>query len=305
MRIVSCAVSMWWLLSALLSPILYAAANILDEFLANRRLPNLPALLFYASLFNLAELPIIFLIDPLVIPSPFLCAVIVFLGLANFLYLYPYYRALQVTDTSVVISLFSLSNIFIPLLSFLVVGERLGVWQYVGFTVIIVASTLLTFEPKKFRPGSALGLMLFSSFMVTAQGIGFKYVFEQGVSWGTALGGQAFFAFVCVLPMLAFQGMRQKIADGYKMFRKSLPLFVLEEVVSLGAGAAATYAIMLVPLTIEKTVESFQPVFVLIFALMFAPFFPKVFKEQTDPKHLPKKIFFFLIMGFGVWLMAS
>jgi hypothetical protein len=75
--------------------------------------------------------------------------------------------------------------------------------------------------------------------------------------------------------------------------------------VAFGAAAAATYAIMLVPLTFEKTVESFQPLFVLILALIFSRFFPRIFKENIGRAQLVKKFILFAVMGFGIWLMAG
>ncbi|MFA5946129.1 MAG: DMT family transporter [Patescibacteria group bacterium] len=296
---------MWWILVALFSPLLYGAANIVDEFVANRRLKSLSAFLFYSSTFNLLVLPFVLLWSPPVLPSPFLCGIIVLLGLLNFLYVYPYYRSLQEVDTSVVASLFSLSNIFIPIFSYLLVAERLGAWQYAGFVVIILASTLLTFNLKKFRVDGVLPLMLFSSAMVTAESIGFKYLFEHGVSWGTAFGGQLFFSFLFVLPLLFFPVVRHGIRASWGMFHRSVPLFALEELLTFGGAVASTYAMSLAPLTLEKTVEAFQPFFVLILALVFSRWFPRLFKEHTDRKNLMKKMFFFIIMGFGIWLMAS
>jgi drug/metabolite transporter (DMT)-like permease len=295
---------MWWILIALLSPLLYASTNIIDGFLANRRMPDIFALLFYASLFNLVFLPVIFLIDPFVLPSPWLCFVMLLIGAANVLYLYPYYRSLQTTDTSIVISLFSLANIMVPLGAYLFLGERLSPWQYAGFATIVLASTLLTFDPKKFRLTPAFGLMLAVSLLVTLQSMGFKYLFNEGMGWGTALGGTSLSAFICAVPLLFVPRIRKRIIDGWEVFRGSLPLFAFEEAVAFGASAAATYAIMLVPLTLEKTVEAFQPVFVLAFALVFARFFPRWFKEKIDRSSLAKKTVLFVVMGIGIWLMS-
>jgi drug/metabolite transporter (DMT)-like permease len=294
-----------WIFVALLNPLFYGTANIVDGFLANRRLTSIPALLFYSALFNLFVLPIVLFIDTPVFPSVTLCILIALLGLTNFLYVYPYYRSLQKTDTSVVVSLFSLANIFIPIFSYIFVGERLALWQYAGFVTIIVASTLLTFNLKKFRLDGAFGLMLFSSLMVTLEAVGFKYLFEHGVTWGTAMAGQLFVSFLCVLPLLLVPSTKKAIKENWSTFRKSFPLFSLEELLTFGGTAAATYAMTLTPLTLEKTVEAFQPLFVLLLALLFSRWQPTFFKEQTDRRQLFKKLACFALMGFGIWLMAG
>lgn len=64
-------------------------------------------------------------------------------------YLYPYYKAMKVIDTSIVSALFSLGQITIPIMTYLFLDERLRESQYAGFLLIIAASIVLSINDFK------------------------------------------------------------------------------------------------------------------------------------------------------------
>lgn len=74
-----------------------------------------------------------------------LCAV----GFLDIVYLYPYYTAMKVIDTSIVAALFSLGQITIPVMTYLWLDERLSLTQYIGFAIIIMSSIALSIKGTK------------------------------------------------------------------------------------------------------------------------------------------------------------
>lgn len=295
---------MFWIFIALLNPLFHSGACLVDSLLANKRLSSIWAVVFYVSLFNLLLIPITVLLDTPQTTTLTNTLLILLLGCTNFLYLFPYYRSLQHADTSIVASLFSLSQLFIPFFAYLFVGESLTTQQYAGFAIIVLASFLLTYDPRQARFNRSLMYMSISSIAVVAEAIIFKYLFEHGVNWGTAVAGQSFSAFLWTLPLLLVSTTSVRIRKEWRLFRSSLPLFALGEVLTFAGTAAGTYAISLTPLTFEKSVESFQPLFILGIALIFKWKYPDFFREAVDGGSLKKKLFFFLIMLIGALFMA-
>jgi drug/metabolite transporter (DMT)-like permease len=226
------------------------------------------------------------------------------LGFANVFYLFPYYRSLQETDTSVVVSLFSLCRIMIPVFAYLFVGEVLTVSQYVGFSIVAIASTALTFEPGRFRFNPSFIYMVLASLIIVIESVLYKAVFESGLNWGTALAGQNLISCLLAASLLAFPSSRRNIVSEWYAFKKSVPLFLAEESSTFLATAVGVFIISLVPLTFEKTVEAFSPIFVLLLSILFVRRYPEIFKEMINKRALIKKASLFLVMLFGVWLMV-
>ncbi len=296
---------MIWLLFAVLSPALHGFANILDTYLANRLLKSPWTLAFYSTAFNSLFLPLVWLIEkPSFLPLT-LWPVCLLIAAIEVGYLYPYYRALHAEDTSVVSSLFDLGRISVPLFAFLLVGETLGPMQYAGFFLLILASTLLTVEGgEKWHLNAAFWYMLVCSTLLSLEAVLYKYVFTQ-VSWSTGFVWPTLMSFIFSMGLLLIPRERRSIIKQFSRLRGIAPVFILEEFLTFGGTAVATYVIDQIPVTLKESVSSFQPFFVLLYALIFRRYFPKLFKERVDGKRVFKKLFFFAVMVVGIWLVMS
>ena len=135
---------MLWLLFALIPAVGDGLGNIIDGHLSNKKFHNPWILLFYSGIMELLFLPFLLLYRLPVIFSFKIMLFFPIIAFLDFLTLIFYYKALREDDTSIVASLFSLGKIFVPILAFFVVGERLSPLQYLAFFIIIFASTLLT-----------------------------------------------------------------------------------------------------------------------------------------------------------------
>jgi uncharacterized membrane protein len=161
--------------SAFVEPLLHGWATVLDNYLAEKMSSRLTALVFFAATANLAFLPIIVFLDPPTLLSGSAFALVLVVAAIEVLYQYPYYRALRSTDTSVVNALFSLGRIFVPIFAFFLVGERIGELQYVGFSLIAVSSD------------GAFFLMLSVAAILSLEAVLIKFLYSQGVEWGSYL----------------------------------------------------------------------------------------------------------------------
>ena len=100
-----------WILVAFLEPILFALTNVLDSNLTNRLFKNAWILTVLVAVSNLLFIPIIWLLDPPQLINLNLVPYVVLVSFIELYYAYPYYKALQNDDTSVIISLFSLGKV--------------------------------------------------------------------------------------------------------------------------------------------------------------------------------------------------
>lgn len=167
------------ILSAFSEPILHAWSNILDNYFANKIFRRLAPLIFLSSMVGVCMLPLVWFLDAPSLVSFKLGSILFVISVIEVLYLYPYYWSLRHADTSIVASLFSLGKIFVPVLAFFLVDERLTALQYSGFFILVIANILITFDFQKMRLNKAFALMFMVSFILSLQAVLLKYTYEQ------------------------------------------------------------------------------------------------------------------------------
>lgn len=211
---------MYWILIAFISPILHGFANILDNYLANKLFKKLSTLIFYSSILNVVFLPFVFLIQIPDLPPAHLLPFFLLIGLIEVFYLFPYYKALQSEDTSVITALFSLGRIFVPILAFIFVREVLHFTQYLGFLIIVISSAAVTFKGQiKFRLNKSFLYMLLCSLLLSIEAVIYKYLFEN-VSWSTGFVWPVVISFVIGMCFLFVTKLREDIVINRKNFLK-------------------------------------------------------------------------------------
>ncbi len=295
---------MTWILIAFISPILHGFANVLDNYLTNKLFKSVWTLTFYSTFFNILFLPLVFLVEIPGLPPTSLLPFFFLIAVIEVLYLYPYYKALQSDDTSVVSSLFSLGRIFVPIFAFLFVGEVLKLTQYLGFFIIILGSATLTLNNlRTLRFNKSFFYMLVCSILLAIEAVMYKYLFES-VSWSTGFVWTTLFSSTIIFCFLFVPKLRRDIREQTSDLKRNVPVFAFEELLTFGGSATSTFAISLVPVTLVKSIGAFQPFFVLIYALILGKSFPRMFRENVDRRSVVKKFMLFAIMIIGVILIV-
>jgi drug/metabolite transporter (DMT)-like permease len=298
---------MSWLFFALIAAALYGISNIIDGYLANAPIKRIWTLVCLATITPLLFIPLIWLIDPPLIPTLSTLPAILAIGIIEALYIYPYYRSLQTDDVSVVSALFILGKFFVPFMAFVFLGETLTLTQYAGFVVIVGASTLLTLNGgKHLRFNASLPNMLFVSTILGIQAVLYRSVFTATDSWSTGFIWPGLIAAACGLIILAVRpDVRKEIVKLFRSQRGAVVLFGIEEISTFTATAAATYSISLAPVSLYVGVSAIDPFFVLIFGLLLKRFIPKAAHESSDTGRILKKIILFAVMIVGVLLVGG
>ena len=278
-------------------------ANILDHYFSATIFKRLAVLIFFAGFVNLFFLPVLFIIDKPGIPSLISFSLILCIALINVLYQYPYYWSLRTTDTSVVVSLFSLGKIFTPLFAYFIVGEHLKDIQYAGFFIIISSSVLLTLDFRQIRLNKEFFYMLAVSLLLTIQFVLYKYLSDHSVKWGTLVFWVAISDFTIAALFMFHRKNYDDLRNSLSNVKSQGKLFVLNQFLTWGGDVVGVSALYYLPVSLFEGIESTQPIFVLIFALLFAKKFPDIFKEYIGRDKLTKKVILFLLIIIGTILI--
>ncbi|HAU65776.1 TPA: hypothetical protein DCW61_00330 [Candidatus Uhrbacteria bacterium] len=295
---------MSWLIIAFISPICHGFANVLDNHLSNNLFKNTWTLMFYSVCFSSFFLPLLFLIQVPQLPPLSSLPFVFLIAFIEVFYLYPYYKALQSDDTSVVSSLFSLGKIFVPLFAFLFIGEILKPTQYLGFFIIILGSATLTLNNRgTLHLNKSFFYMLICSILLAVEAVTYKHLFENNVSWSTGFFWPTLFSTIIVLPFLLVPKLRREIGSQCKEIKRVIPFFAFEELLTFVGSATSVYALSMVPVTLVESIGEFQPLFVLFYAIVLHKIYPNLFRERIDRQSIIKKILLFGIMVIGILLV--
>lgn len=288
-----------------LEPMLHAWSNIIDGHFSIHIFPKLPTMIFFGMVLNVLFLPLVFLIDmPSALPVP-LWGWVFGIALVDVFFLFPYMWSLRHVDTSVVTALFSLGRVFVPILAFFVVGERLVPLQYFGFALIIIAATALTLNLKQLKFNAAFWLMLFVSILVATQAVMYKFVFDSGAGWGTVVTVLTFLEVLISGVIMVARQSFASIAEDFRIIRANLKLFVIQQVFEWGGNVASSFALSVLPATVARSIASTQSFFVLGYAVLFGKRFPELFNENTARRELIRKSGLFLLILIGVIIVVA
>lgn len=295
---------MLWLLFSLIPTVGDGLGNIIDGNLSDKKFKNPWVLLFYSGLIELIFLPLIFLYR---LPDIFSVRIMMFfpiIAFLDFLTLIFYYKALKEDDTSIVASLFSMGKVFVPILAFFIVGERLTILQYVAFFVVIFSSSVLTmnFNGGKIKFNKSLLLMFLSSLIHSVEGVIYKYILES-VDWVSG------FVYVSLFSAIGFVIIaivkRREIHNEFGKFKTNIKLIAFNSSIAFVSTLSTVIAFSMAQVTLVKAVFATQPFFVILFTYLIQRFSKARCKEKMDTISLIKKMVIFSITLLAVFFIIK
>lgn len=295
-----------WILYALLSPAVYTITNYVDKFLLSKRVKDYSALPIYTASvsfifgvmwWTIFGFPLLPLLDG---------SIIIITGIITIFSIVLYFKALSVEETSTVILLFQLAPLFTLLLSSVVLKENITSSQYMGFGCILLATLLLVIPknnmpwkmPQSFWP-IILYDILFSVIGVLLKFATKESSFTQIIayeSFGMGIGG--------VLIFFLFPTIRDAFLKSRKiLFKRALPVIVLNEIIFIVAKSLGYYAFVIGPVVLVSVISNIQVFFGLLFGYILSLIYPKTFREDTSRKTLIMKVFTAILLFAGLYLM--
>jgi uncharacterized membrane protein len=298
----------YWILIAIIPPILWAAINHADKYSIERFMEGRDpgSLIITTGGSGFLMFLVLTLFAPVSVATASEAALMIVAGFLLALSYVPYMYALGDDEASNVAPLFQLITPLVFVLAFIFLHETIRPIHALSGGLIILGALILSvrFETAKFKWRSFF-LMTLTALMIAANVVIFKATaihanFLDAVRYdlvGVAFAGLALFV-----------GIRKYRTDLYGAIQEHgfsvLGFNTVIEITNIGARIINGFASLLVPATLVQFVNGFQPVFIVFFGILLSVWFPKWGMEALDRKSLIRKCGAVLLMAGGLILLA-
>ncbi|HEX6549746.1 MAG TPA: EamA family transporter [Gammaproteobacteria bacterium] len=300
-----------WLLFAFSGPVLWALSTHIDKYIVERYFKhgNVAVLLIFTSLIGIVMLPFIAFYRPDIVTLDIDSILLVMLsGLLYMGAMHFYLEALQREEASVVVPYFQVTPLFGAILAYLLLGETLSHRQLGGGALIILGATLLSLRFRHHHRDYKLRLlvlMLACAFAFALSSVIFTAFAIRDEFWTTAFwtytGEVAYGA-----ALLVIGPVRREFAASLRTNTAAvLSINAVNEVINLGGGLGARYALLLAPLGLVQAIGSTTPLFVFLFGVMITLLLPRFGRENLAAGNLVQKGLSALLIVSGVLLISA
>ena len=254
---------------------------------------------------NAVFLPLILIFGQPTIPSVECIILYTILGLLGAIYLYPYYTAMKVIDTSIVAALFSLGEVIVPILCYFLLDEILNLHQYIGFTIIIMASVALSIKGTKIpKLNRAFYYMVMTSLVLSFRIVLVKYVITLDGNWINMVIYPNLISGILPFLLLFSPCCRKDIIKNFPPYLTKFKLFAINEFLCFLGIACSVYGLSKLSPVVSSSIDATQPIFLLSISGLLVYFFNFKLKEKISRKILMKKLFCFVLIILGVILVV-
>lgn len=296
----------FWIAISFCYPLLYGFNNIINGLLINKSFPNPYVLIFYKAITNLTFVPLILFFGMPTFPGWHFVGLYFLLALLDLIYVIPYYSALKSIDTSIVGALFSLGRILIPIMTYLFLDEKLKFSQYLGFSLIIFSSLLLSV--KNFRLpkiNAAFYLMFLSSAIRSVFSVLEKYTINADGNWVNMLIYPPLFATIIPFSLFFLKKYRVLIIEKSVVFKDKIFIFLSMEFFSFIALAVMFFVLPHISAVLKTSISATMPLFILMTSIILKKCFGINTIEDIKSQEVVKKLIMFFIMIIGVYYVVS
>ena len=298
----------YWLLFAILAPLLWGMSHPIDAGLRRNFIKKEEELTWFFAFFHLPLAILAFFIFKVDIVFNLDTLFIVLAGTFWTLPSYFYFKSVKFESASRVALLLQMIPLCTLFLAYLFIGESLSVSQLLAFIIILFGGILAAVRIKKdtFHLSKAFWFILIGSMMWAISNVSFKY-FEPGFDGYTS--AFVYYFFGSGLPALFLLLHPKKLKAAAKNF-KCLPakvwgMLILGRSASLGGSLSLTYALTLGKASLTSVMTGVQPIFALLFGYIFAVFFKFIPRESLDMKKLGIKGLSLAIIIVGLILLQN
>lgn len=174
----------------------------------------------------------------------------------------------------------ALISVFLYLLSFFLLGERLTLFQTAGVGMLVAASLLLSFQVTKEGGGipRRMGFAVGSAFCLAVSQIATKYLY-LGYPFLTVLVWNSIFIGAMGVLFLLHPAVRASFGKKSPRARMPLVLVAADKVIAFIAVLLVQYAIAQGSVTIIGALSGLQFVFLFLLVLALSRFAPRLFEE--------------------------
>jgi len=228
-------------------------------------------------------------------------------GLLTALSMYFLFTAVGKDDVYRVAVLLNLSPVFTGILSFLFLGESLGMNSLLGFVFLILAGFLASITRSaiggwRFSPALIYGVA--ASFTMAISNVIFKFATFSYDPISVLVWGRIFLI-LSVLFILVKKEWRNEFVQVISSIpAKVFALITVNELLALFGTIAFVYAVALESVTLVSAMNAVYPVFAFVFGAMYTRFMPNFVSEDLSIHSISLKLFALVFLVIGVLLIS-
>jgi drug/metabolite transporter (DMT)-like permease len=287
---------------AVIPPFLDSIANYLDKFLLSKYNLHYRFLTLYSGFFAFITGIFVLLFTGLASINIFSAFILLSSGFLGIFYLFFYFKALTYGEGSRVGSLFQFIPVLVLFLSFIFLGEKLLLKQYLGSLFIIVAGVLLSIQKERrkfFTLNKSFWCMLlsctFSAFVYVLFKLG-----VQSVGFWRSLPYEGFGAGLATLTLIVSHPHFIEFKKEKFFTKKIMIALTIVELITRISRYILFFVLTMLPASLVSIFLGFQPFFLLIIGIVLSVWFPHILKEVVTKKTLSIKVISVLLLFVGI-----
>lgn len=294
---------MSWIFLSLLAPLFWASSNFVDKYILGKYtkgifdfvfFSTITSWIFFAGIFLFAGKPELDIFSLIPIATGMIL-----------IYSYGFYgKALEQGDTSSLVILFKLIPVITVILAFTFLGQTLSSNEFLGFVIVLVGATIVSFEKSKGIFIKGFGMILIAILMWSIMTLLIDYGLTKMSfldyfmldNLGSALAG---------LTMFIIPSIRKQVIEGIRTARAGKYIwFSWNNVLDFFGQMSIKKALAIAPsaglVTVVMQVQSF---YAILIGILLTLFIPHIIKEDISTSVLIKKFIGAVIMFAGVYIL--
>lgn len=295
-----------WLAFALISPLFWAIVHVLDSYCVDEVFARPWVGIVTGGLTMLVALPFLSIglaFTPVAPMSASTIALCVFCGVVFMVSNLLYFQALAITESGIVAAYWNFIPLFLPVVSFLLLGEVLSGAQYAGAAILVASSVAFCLLDGNLESRWSSFWMMFAGALL--QVIYFlvqKQVFAQNPVYQSFLVITLSMAISGMTPLMA-RRFRKVLRGNWPRIRPALKFLLVIEIANLVAIGTSQYAVSYGTPSLVSAVEASIPAYTFVLSLVLYAATRK-YGEEEARQGLPAKLLLVAAMVFGVWLVS-
>lgn len=303
---------MSWLVFSITGTLLSAMVNFVDKYLVEKHLKDARVMVIYSAIASAFLGTVLFVITGMHVPSVNVLFQLFLAGIFVISATFVYFNVISRDHVSFVVLFFQVLPIFVLVEGFLILGDRLSPSQLLGSILIIASTSALVWTDHsdssfawRVSKRSILSMLVFDTLwalsILCIKLASTQVSFVQILTYqhiGVALGGMVIFCFA------------KPIRSAFITSLRSLPrpvlatIFCNEGILLVAAKTCLDYAYTIGMIGLVSLVDSMQILFVVIIGFLLTRMAPTIFKENTQPRFVFRKIVYILFMIVGVTMIV-
>ena len=295
-----------WLIPALVAPVLYTPLTFVDKFIVSKIVKDYRGMPIYGTIMGFVVGTVFWFITGFPYLPPKDALIVITTGCLTIWSAYFYFKAVSLEEASKLTLLFQMSPIMTLILAFLFIGERISLFQLIGFILILGSVIGVSIEKEQFKISlsPALLLIFVVDVMWAAAAVLIKAAMDANSfaeilsyeSWGLGIGGTILYFLV--------RDVRDAFNLSIRTIRKRfLAVMFLNEGVFVLAKAITYFAYSIGSASLVSVVGSTSVFLGILYGVVLTLLLPTYIREDISRPSLFKKGAAALVLFIGLWFV--